>query len=113
MDDNLVEQATQSTPTDDECDRHLVARFRGGDQSAFDEIVLGRQRRVTRLVHRLLGWPADVEDVVQDVFVAVLSNLQRFRSDSSFSTWLTTISCCTAEMTSPCCRLLRRVVTVS
>lgn len=92
MDDNLANQAADTNPTDDEADRRLVARFLSGDQAAFDEIVSAHQRRIAHLVYRLLGWPTDVDDVVQDVFVSVLSNLDRFRGDSRFSTWITSIA---------------------
>ena len=92
MNETLMEKAEPTTWSDDEIDRRLVARFVAGDESALDEIVLTHQRRITHLVHRLLGWPEGVEDIVQEVFVAVLSNLHRFRGESRFSTWLSRIA---------------------
>lgn len=92
MDQNSVDQAALTTPSDDDIDRGLVARFLAGNESAFDEIVAAHTRRLAHLAYRLLGSCADVEDVVQEVFVAVLSNLHRFRGDSQFSTWLTRIA---------------------
>ena len=44
------------------------------------------------LAQRLLGWPADVEDVVQEVFVAAWRNLKKFRRQSSPKTWLMRIT---------------------
>jgi len=44
------------------------------------------------LVHRLLGWPGEVDDVVQEVFLAALRGLPRFRNRSSLATWLTRIT---------------------
>jgi len=73
-------------------DSSIAARAARGDGGAFAEIVAAHQGRVARLVHRLLGWPDDVDDVVQDVFVAALRNLSRFRGDASLSTWLLTIA---------------------
>lgn len=79
-------------PLGDAVDRQRVARFRSGDESAFDELVQAHQQRVARLVHRLLGCMNDVDDVVQEVFVAVLTHLPRFRGEAKFSTWLTAIA---------------------
>ena len=50
------------------------------------------QSRVARLASRLLGWRADVEDVVQDVFLAAMTKAHRFRQDASVWTWLTAIT---------------------
>jgi RNA polymerase sigma-70 factor (ECF subfamily) len=69
-------------------DRRLLARCAQGDSSAFDELVAGHQERVANLVRRLLGWRDDIEDVVQDVFVAALQNLAKFRGEARLSTWL-------------------------
>lgn len=77
---------------DDRHERDLVARVRSGDAGTFDEIVAGHQERITWLVHRLLGWSGEVEDVVQNVFLRVLEKLHGFRGESSLSTWLTTIA---------------------
>lgn len=61
-------------------------------QLDFEQMVREYQPYVHRLVHRLLGWSGDVEDVVQDVFVTVLEKLETFRGQSSLKTWLTTIT---------------------
>ena len=76
---------------EDQEDGELVARFRAGEGAAFDRLVLAHQGRVVRLVHRLLGRPQEVDDVVQEVFLSVLENLRRFRGECRFSTWLTRI----------------------
>lgn len=70
----------------------LVERFRRGDDSAFDRIVEQHSAEVAALANRLLGWPGDVDDVVQDVFVAALVGLKKFRGQSSLRTWLFTIT---------------------
>jgi hypothetical protein len=54
----------------------LVERFRRGDDSAFDRIVEWHSAEVAALANRLLGWPGDVDDMVQDVFVAAFVNLK-------------------------------------
>ncbi|MFQ5807930.1 MAG: RNA polymerase sigma factor [Phycisphaerae bacterium] len=59
---------------------------------SFDELVAGHRQRVARLCFRLLGWREDVEDVVQEVFLAAFGALPKFRGHSSVSTWLTRIT---------------------
>jgi RNA polymerase sigma-70 factor (ECF subfamily) len=46
---------------------------------------------INRLAKNILGSSADVPDVVQDVYLSMLHNLDQFRGDSRFSTWLTRI----------------------
>jgi RNA polymerase sigma-70 factor (ECF subfamily) len=56
---------------------------------AFSQLVAQHQDQVTALVWRLLGWHADeVQDVVQDVFLAALQSLPRFRGEARPATWL-------------------------
>ena len=70
----------------------LVERFRRGDDSAFDRIVERHSAAVAALANRLLGWPGDVDDVVQDVFVAAFVSLKKFRGECRLRTWLFTIT---------------------
>jgi RNA polymerase sigma-70 factor (ECF subfamily) len=66
----------------------LVERFLAGDRGAFEQIVLRHQDRVVRLCFRLLDSHQRAEEAAQEVFVKVFGNLDRFRGDSQFSTWL-------------------------
>ena len=70
----------------------LVERFRRGDDSAFDRIVESHSAEIAALANRLLGWPGDVDDVVQEVFVAAFLGLKKFRGESRLRTWLSTIT---------------------
>ncbi len=65
-----------------------------------EQLIVLYQPRVARLAFRLLGWKADVEDVVQEVFLAAHQNIHRFRGESSTWTWLTriTINRCRSRM---------------
>jgi RNA polymerase sigma-70 factor (ECF subfamily) len=67
---------------------------------SFDELVAEQHERVARLCYRLLGWREDVEDAVQDVFVAAFRALPGFRGDSGVTTWLTriTVNACRSHM---------------
>jgi len=73
-------------------DRLLVEQFKQGDQSAFDKIVNEFSAEIAVLANRLLGWPGEVEDVVQDVFLAAFTGLKKFRGDCSLKSWLFTIT---------------------
>jgi DNA-directed RNA polymerase specialized sigma24 family protein len=69
-------------------DQNLVARFRTGDKAAFEQIVEQYDSDVAGLVYRLLGWSGEVDDVTQDVFLAVYRHLHRFRGDCSLKSWI-------------------------
>jgi RNA polymerase sigma-70 factor, ECF subfamily len=58
----------------------------------FEAAVRAHEDRVRRLARRLVGWPDDVEDVVQDVFLIVLRKRDGFRGDAAFATWLTAVT---------------------
>ncbi len=91
--ENLTENRTgDAVRWDHQWDQRCVCRYQEGDLSAFEDIVAAHEEHLRRLVYRLLGWSADVDDVVQEVFLAVLTNLHRFRREAHFSTWLTRIA---------------------
>lgn len=69
-------------------DRELVERARAGERAAFDLLVARYQRRLLRLVLRLLRDPAEAEDVVQETFLKAYRALPRFRGEAAFYTWL-------------------------
>lgn len=70
----------------------LAERVARGEPGAMETLIAMYQPRVARLAHRLLGWSGDVDDVVQDVFLAVLRHRRGFRQEASLWTWLTTIT---------------------
>jgi RNA polymerase sigma-70 factor (ECF subfamily) len=69
-------------------DQDLVTRFKGGDGSAFDEMVGRYWDRIYSMVNQLLRNPQDAEEVTQDAFIRAHRGLANFRGDSAFSTWL-------------------------
>jgi RNA polymerase sigma-70 factor (ECF subfamily) len=71
-----------------ERDRTLVNRIKGGDQSAFEEIVARYKGRIYSMTHRFIHDHQDAEELTQDTFIRALRGLPRFRGDSAFSTWL-------------------------
>jgi RNA polymerase sigma-70 factor (ECF subfamily) len=69
----------------------LVAMAKSGHNDAFGELYKLHQRKAYCTALRILRNQQDAEDVVQRAFQRVLVSLQRFREDSTFSTWLTRI----------------------
>ncbi|MDP6371620.1 MAG: sigma-70 family RNA polymerase sigma factor [Vicinamibacterales bacterium] len=70
----------------------LVDRARQGDQSAFGELVRQHQDAVFRAALAALGSAEDAEEIAQDAFVAAYSNLDGFREEASFRTWVVAIA---------------------
>lgn len=69
-------------------DQALIERARAGDPSAFRQIFVSHRNDVTRVVFRMIGPSAEIEDIVQEVFLHVYRSLKSFRGESRFSTWL-------------------------
>lgn len=82
---------------DREADRVLVERVQAGDKQAFGLLVSKYQRKLARLVARMVRDPAEVEDIVQDSFIRAYRALPGFRNDSAFYTWLYRIGVNTAK----------------
>jgi len=75
----------------------LVQRAQAGEMRAFELLVLKHQRRVERLVARMLRDPGLVEDVAQETFIRAYKALGQFRGESAFYTWLYRIAVNTAR----------------
>jgi len=73
-------------------DEQLVEQFNRGDETAFDRIVEQYSSEIAALANRLLGWSGEVEDVMQDIFLAAFLGLKKFRCECSLKTWLFTIT---------------------
>lgn len=66
----------------------LVARFNGGDEAAFTEIVALHQARTFSVAFARLRNHADAEEITQDTFIRAHRALATFRGESSLATWL-------------------------
>src|SRR2546428_7753539 len=82
---------------DREVDQQLVERAQRGDKRAFELLVTKYQRKLARLLSRLVRDPAEVEDVTQEAFIKAYRALPSFRGDSAFYTWLYRIAINTAK----------------
>jgi len=80
-----------------EIDQQLVERVQRGDQRAFTLLVEKYQRKLARLLGRMIRDQAEVEDVVQEAFIKAYRALPNFRGDSAFYTWLYRIGINTAK----------------
>jgi RNA polymerase sigma-70 factor (ECF subfamily) len=78
-------------------DQQLVERVQRGDKAAFDLLVVKYQRKIFRLLSRLIRDSAEVEDVAQEAFIKAYRALPNFRGDSAFYTWLYRIAINTAK----------------
>ena len=86
-----------SSMNEREIDQLLVERAQAGDQQAFEKLVSKYQRKLNRLLSRLVRDHGDVEDVVQETFIKAYRALPSFRGDSAFYTWLYRIGINTAK----------------
>jgi len=78
-------------------DQQLVERVLGGNQAAFNLLVLRYQHKVAALIARFVKDPHEVEDVTQEAFIKAYRALNLFRGDSAFYTWLYRIAVNTAK----------------
>ena len=78
-------------------DWQLVQRVQRGDKQAFDLLVAKYQRKLFRLLSRLIRDPAEIEDVAQEAFIKAYRALPNFRGESAFYTWLYRIAINTAK----------------
>jgi len=66
----------------------LIGRCREGDLGAFEELYRTHAGRLYSVALRLVGNPADAEDLLQEIFLAAHRKLDTFRGESSLGTWL-------------------------
>lgn len=83
--------------TDREIDQLLVERVQRGDKQAFGLLVAKYQRKLARLLSRMIRDQAEVEDVTQEAFIKAYRALPAFRGESAFYTWLYRIGINTAK----------------
>ena len=83
--------------TADNSDVLLVERAVAGDQGAFELLVIKYQRRIQRLIGRMVRDVDLVEDIAQETFIRAYRALHQFRGDAQFYTWLYRIAVNTAK----------------
>ena len=80
-----------------DADAPLVERVKQGDVKAFEMLVVKYQRRIERLIGRMVRDVDLVPDIAQETFIRAYRALPQFRGDSAFYTWLYRIAINTAK----------------
>ena len=80
-----------------DADAPLVERVKQGDVKAFEMLVVKYQRRIERLIGRMVRDVDLVPDIAQETFIRAYRALPQFRGDSAFYTWLYRIAVNTAK----------------
>lgn len=93
---SVVTQGVTPAPVVD-VDAALVERVQRGDQRAFEMLVVKYQRRIERLIARMVRDVDLVEDIAQETFIRAYRALPNFRGESAFYTWLYRIGVNTAK----------------
>ena len=94
MSDGLLPAAAEKA---DDSDALLVQRTVAGDQKAFELLVIKYQRRIQRLIGRMVRDVDLVEDIAQETFIRAYRALEQFRGEAQFYTWLYRIAVNTAK----------------
>jgi RNA polymerase sigma-70 factor (ECF subfamily) len=80
-----------------DADAALVERVKRGDQRAFELLVVKYQRRIERLIGRMVRDSDLVADIAQETFIRAYRAMPNFRGESAFYTWLYRIAVNTAK----------------
>jgi RNA polymerase sigma-70 factor (ECF subfamily) len=94
MSDDLSPPAAEKAG---DSDALLVERTVAGDQKAFELLVIKYQRRIQRLIGRMVRDVDLVEDIAQETFIRAYRALSQFRGEAQFYTWLYRIAVNTAK----------------
>ena len=70
----------------------IINEVRAGSEESFDRLMLSYQSHVYNVAYSFTKNPEDALDISQDVFIKVYKNLNSFRGESQFKTWLTRIA---------------------
>jgi len=69
----------------------LIVRAKTGDIESFEELIQNHQQKAFNIAYRMLGNLEDANDVTQEAFLRVYRSIDKFKGNSSFSTWLYSI----------------------
>lgn len=72
----------------DDPDRELVVRWQAGDEAAFEQLIRRHEKKIYRLLLRMMGTREEAEDVAQETFLSLHRHGHRFRGDARFSTFI-------------------------
>ncbi|WP_096699395.1 RNA polymerase sigma factor RpoE [Polaromonas sp. AER18D-145] len=92
-----TDESPQAPAAPSDSDAMLVERTVAGDQKAFELLVIKYQRRIQRLIGRMVRDVDLVEDIAQETFIRAYRALAQFRGEAQFYTWLYRIAVNTAK----------------
>ena len=85
-----------SKHSDEISNSELVRKSQLGDKAAFEQLVIRHQDLVFSLAYKLTGNREMANDVAQEAFIRAWKAIEKFRGDSTFSTWIYRITVNTA-----------------
>ena len=94
---NLPDDTLPPAAPEPDSDAMLVERTVAGDQRAFELLVIKYQRRIQRLIGRMVRDVDLVDDIAQETFIRAYRALPKFRGEAQFYTWLYRIAVNTAK----------------
>ena len=86
----------ESNSKDEISNAELVRKSQFGDKAAFEQLVIRHQELVFSLAYKLTGNREMANDVAQEAFIRAWKAIEKFRGDSTFSTWIYRITVNTA-----------------
>jgi RNA polymerase sigma-70 factor (ECF subfamily) len=72
--------------------KEVIESCKAGDEKAFAEIVLHRQKKVFNISYRMLGNLEEAKDLAQEVFISVFQSIKNLKEEIKFDAWLTQIT---------------------
>jgi RNA polymerase sigma-70 factor (ECF subfamily) len=72
--------------------KEVIENCKAGDEKAFSEIVLHRQKKVFNIAYRMLGNSEEAKDLSQEVFISVYESIKDLKEETKFDAWLTQIT---------------------
>lgn len=73
-------------------EKQLIKYAKSGDFKAFTKLIDTNKDKIYALALKMTANKQDAEDIVQDTFIKAIDNIDKFREESSFGTWLYTIA---------------------
>ncbi|NLM12933.1 MAG: sigma-70 family RNA polymerase sigma factor [Epulopiscium sp.] len=80
----------------------LVSSAKKGNIAAFEQLIKAHETKIYNIAYRMFHNEEDAKDISQEIFIKVFENIEKFKGNSSFSTWLYRIA------TNTCIDELRR-----
>jgi RNA polymerase sigma-70 factor, ECF subfamily len=80
------------SPYQELADEEIVDRIKSGDTAVYEVLMRRYDQRLYRVARSILRDEAEAEDVMQDTWVRAWTNLDQFRKEARFATWLTRIA---------------------